>query len=88
MPLYCGRRRLLRALRALLSGYLGYLLLLGPYLAIIGTGRFDFLPPIVRDAPFYPAAPVYLVPGLRHVYDGYLQFWYFDPNEADSPTGR
>ena len=78
---------LLRGFLTVLIGYPVYLLCLGPYSAVIGTGRFDFLPQIVRDAPFYPAVPVFFVPGLRSTYNDYLHWWYRDPNEADSPTG-
>jgi hypothetical protein len=81
------QRRLLRGFWAVLVGYPLYLLLVGPYSALNGTGRLDFLPQAVRDAPFYPAAPVYLVPGLRSTYDDHLHWWYRDPNEADPETG-
>ena len=70
-----------------LVGYPLWLALLGPYSAVIGTGRFDFLPQVVRDIPFYPVVPVYCVPRLRSSYDDYLHWWYRDPNEADPETG-
>nr|AAS92955.1 hypothetical protein [uncultured bacterium] len=76
-----------RGFLTFLVSYPVYLLFLGPYSAVIGTSRFDFLPQIVRDIPFYPAAPVYCVPGLRSTYDNYLHRWYRDPNEADPETG-
>ena len=72
---------------AVLLGYPIYLFLLGPYHAALGTGRLDALPQYLRDSPFYPAVPIYSVPGLRHIYDGYLTLWYQDPNRADMPTG-
>jgi hypothetical protein len=78
---------LLRGFLTFLVGYPLWLLLLGPYSAVIGTGRFDFLPQAVRDIPFYPAVPVYCIPGLRSTYDDYLHWWYRDPNEADPETG-
>ena len=81
------QRRLLRASLILLLSFPIYLLLLGPYSALSGTGRLDFLPQQIRDALFFPAAPVYLVPGLRSTYDDYLHRWYRDPNEADPETG-
>jgi hypothetical protein len=45
------QKRLLRGFLAILIGYPICLLFLGPYSAIIGTGRFDFLPQVtVRGA--------------------------------------
>ena len=76
-----------RVILAALVGYPLYLLLVGPYSALNGTGRLDFLPQTVRESPFYPAVPVYFVPGLRSTYDNYLHWWYRDPNEADRETG-
>jgi len=81
------QRRLRKTFVALLIGYPFYLLLLGPYWAIMGKGRFDSLPQVLREAPLYPALPVYLLPGLRSTYDDYLHWWYRDPNEADPETG-
>ena len=81
------QRRLLRASLVLLIGYPVYLLLLGPYSALNGTDRLNFLPQQIREALFLPAAPVYLIPGLRSTYDDYLHRWYRDPNEADPETG-
>jgi hypothetical protein len=64
-----------------------HLILLGPYWRLSATGRLDFLPHPLQEALFYPAAPVYFIPGVRSTYDDYLHFWYQDPNEADPPTG-
>ena len=76
-----------RIILAALFGYPLYLLLLGPYLAFLETGHLDALPQHLRDTPFYPAAPITSVPGIRNLYDGYLTIWYHDPNAADMPTG-
>ena len=81
------RSRLLTWRLAACVAYPVYLLLLGPYHALNGTGVIDFLPRGVRDTPYYPAMPVYSVHGLRGTYDDYLRLWYQDPNEADPPTG-
>jgi|ERR1017187_4163089 hypothetical protein len=81
------QRRLLRGFLVVLVGYPLCLLLIGPYSALNGTGWLEFLPQVVRDAPFYSAVPVYCIPGLRSKYDDYLHWWYRDPNEADPPTG-
>jgi hypothetical protein len=81
------RRQLFGSFLSVLIGYPIYLLLVGPYSALNGSGRLDLLPEAVRDAPYYPAAPVYFVPVLRTAFDDYLHWWYLDPNEADRPTG-
>jgi hypothetical protein len=80
-------RRLLSGFLAVLVGYPLYLLLVGPDPAWNGTRRLDFLPQVLRDAPFYPAAPVCLVHGLRRTYDDYLHWWDRHPNKADPETG-
>jgi hypothetical protein len=72
---------------AVLLAYPLYLILLGPYYALLGTGRLDALPKYARDTPFYPAVPISWVPGLRNLYDEYLTLWYQDPNAPDMPTG-
>lgn len=69
------------------AAYCVYLILLGPYLSLLESGRLDTLPRAIRDAPFYPAAPIYHIPIVRSLYDDYLQLWFSDPNEADPPTG-
>jgi hypothetical protein len=74
-----------RTLMAVLLGYPLHLVLLGPYHALLGTGRLDALPKYAHDTPFYPAAPIYWIPGLRQFYDGYLTFWYEDP-KINMPT--
>ena len=53
---------------AVLLGYPLYLVLLGPYYALLETGRLDALPKFARNTPFYPAVPIYRIPGLRHFY--------------------
>jgi hypothetical protein len=63
------------------------LLLLGPYSALEGRGRLDYLPAEVRVTPYYLTTPAMAVPLVRSIYDDYLLWWYCDPNEADRPTG-
>ena len=81
------QRRLLRGCLAVIIAYPIYLLLLGPYWALLGPGRLDFLPQTVRSVPLYPAMPGSLLPALWRPYEGYLNWWYCDPNAADPETG-
>ena len=81
------RRRLLKGLLFIVLGYPLYLLLLGPLYALNGHGVFNFFPQPVREAFMLPAAPVYMIPGLRSSSDDYLTWWYDDPNTADRETG-
>jgi hypothetical protein len=52
-------------------------------LAVKSTRPTRFPSAPLRDAVFYPAAPIYFVPGMRSRYDDYLHSWYRDPNEGD-----
>ena len=72
-------------LGASLIGYVGYLLLMGPYLRLLDSGDLDSMPRPAQDAIFVPAWPVYQVPVVRSIYDGYLTHWS-DPG-FDMPTG-
>jgi hypothetical protein len=53
----------------------------------ISTCRLGVVPQAIRDAYLLPAAPSYLVPGLRSKSNGYLNRWYHNPNEADLEAG-
>lgn len=73
---------------AVASGtYLLYLLILGPFWALSGRGLLDIVPQSIQDACWWPAIPVYTIPGLRHLHADYIDWWYLDPNAADMPTG-
>lgn len=67
--------------------YLLYLALLGPFWALSGRGYLDVIPEVIRDAAWWPATPVHMVPGLRHLHADYIDWWYLEPNAADRPTG-
>jgi hypothetical protein len=81
------QRRLWKGFLILAIGYPVYLILLGSLYSLNGHGVFNFLPQPMREAFMLPAAPVYVVPGLRSSYDDYLNWWYVDPNAADRETG-
>ncbi len=67
--------------------YLLYLALLGPFWALSGRGYLDVTPEGVRDAVWWPAMPVYVIPVLRRLHADYIDWWYLEPNAADWPTG-
>ena len=64
--------------------YPAYLFLLGPYRAVEGRGFLDFAPEKFRFAVYYPIVPILITPGLNEVYFSYLNYWYADPNEAET----
>ena len=77
-------KRTQRRLIVAASIYPAYLFLLGPYWAIEGRGGLDFAPENFRFAAYYPAAPILITPGLNQIYFSYLNYWYVDPNEAET----
>ena len=80
-------QRTMRYLMVVAGVYLLYLVMLGPFWALDGRGHLDVVPIVFRNAIWWPAMPVYAVPGLRHVHADYIDWWYLDPNAADRPTG-
>ena len=77
-------RRVQRGMLCGLIGYLLYALLIGPLGALACRGYLDFVPESLCRALFLPVKPMVLVPGLRQVYGGYLDWWYHDPGEPYS----
>jgi hypothetical protein len=64
--------------------YVLYLILFGPIYALMGRGWLDFLPELIRNSYFLPAAPIYFVLGMHNPYDDYLPWWYDDPNAPET----
>ena len=64
--------------------YLVYLAALGPFHAINGRGYIDFVPPLFRNLPYYPAAPLLWLRADVNPYDSYLDLWFQDPNEPET----
>ena len=76
-----------RLRRWLLGGvfiYPVWLLLLGPFWALDGPGAIDFLPFSVRRGVYLPTAPFCYSPGLYSVFEGYMNWWYEDPNAPET----
>jgi hypothetical protein len=78
------RVRLRRCVVGCLLVYPAWLLLLGPFWAFDGRGALDFIPSSVRRIVYLPAAPFYYVQPLCPVMSDYLNWWYQDPNEAET----
>ena len=82
-----AKRRFRKCPAATLVGYPLYLLLLGPYWAMDGRGLLDFIPSNVREACYWPSAPLWAIPHLRGRLADYLDWWYLDPSAPDRETG-
>jgi hypothetical protein len=87
-PMNARASRLLRHLRRWFLGslliYPAWLLLLGPFWALDGHGTLDFLPFKARQAVYLPAVPFCYSPSLYAVFDGYMNWWYLDPNTSET----
>ena len=81
------QRRLLRGFWFVAVGYPLYLLMIGPYWALEGSGALDFIPRPVREVCYLPTAPIWGIPHVRGRFQDYLEWWYLDPNGADRETG-
>ncbi len=80
----CSFRHLRRCLLVGLLVYPVWLLLLGPFWALDGRGALDFLPFKARQAVYLPAVPFCYSRSLYTVFDGYMNWWYPDPNAAET----
>ena len=78
-------KRFSRHVLLFLRSYAAYLALLGPFSSLEGRGRLKFLPGSVREACWYPSAPVWLTPGLRRSHGNDLDRWYLDPHAPAPP---
>ena len=61
-----------------------WLLLLGPFWALDGRGALDFIPSTVRRVAYLPAVPFFCIQPACPVLEDYLNWWYQDPNEAET----
>jgi hypothetical protein len=78
------RVRLRRWVVGCLLAYPTWLLLLGPFWALDGSGTLDFIPSSARRIVYLPAAPFFYVEPLCPVMSDYLNWWHQDPNEAET----
>src|SRR5437870_3861598 len=76
--------RLRRRLLLCLCVYPAWLLLLGPSWALDGRGAFDFLPWSIRRIVYLPSVPVFYSKSLSPIYESYTNWWYADPDEAET----
>jgi hypothetical protein len=72
----------LAAVCAPILAYGLYLLALGPFWAI--DGRFGVVSEPVRAAIWWPAMPLFDVRVVNHLFEGYLDCWYVQPNAAET----
>ncbi|MGH7953393.1 MAG: hypothetical protein ACREFE_15975 [Limisphaerales bacterium] len=79
-----SRKWIKRIAIGLLLLYPAYLLLLGPFWALDGRGRLDFVPSSVRNAAYLPLYPIAKIRPLFNVYDHYMDWWYLDPNAPET----
>ena len=64
--------------------YPTWLLLLGPFWALDGRGALDYIPIGVRRVVYLPALPLFCIKRACPAMDNYLNWWYQDPNEAET----
>jgi hypothetical protein len=76
--------RLRRLFQLGLLVYSTWLLLLGPFWALDGRGMVDFIPWGVQQYVYLPAIPVFHRRALSPVFEPYLNWWYSDPNPAET----
>src|ERR1039458_3120574 len=76
-----------RTRRRLLASVLVYpvwLLLLGPFWALDGRGVVDFVPWSVRRFVYFPAIPIFYSQSFSPVFEGYINWWYQDPDAPET----
>jgi hypothetical protein len=73
---------LIRCGCAPILAYCLYLLALGSFWAI--DGRFGVFSEPVRAAIWWPATPLFDVPVVIPLFEGYLKCWYVDPSAAET----
>jgi hypothetical protein len=61
-----------------------WLLLLGPLWALDGRGFIDFIPSRLRGMVYLSAYPVFRSHSLSGLYEAYMNWWYDDPNAAET----
>jgi hypothetical protein len=76
--------RLRRWLLASLLVYPVWLLLLGPFLALDGRSALDFLPRSARRIVYLPAVPIFCSQSLSPLYEGYMNWWYENPDAPET----
>ena len=62
--------------------YVLYLAALGPFLRVSGSRWFSSVPDEVVRVFWLPAMPIGHIPILAEMFEGYLGWWYKDPNTA------
>jgi len=76
--------RLRRWVLLILLVYPIWLLLLGPFWALDGRGLFDFVPWNVRKIVYLPAVPIFHSQLLSPVFEGYIDWWYQNPDAPET----
>lgn len=61
-----------------------WLLLLGPFWALDGRGAMDLIPLSLRRMIYLPATPFFYCDSLFPTFEAYVNWWYQNPNAAET----